>query len=55
MPDGKAIDRDDELGHFVMRQSQDGGQTWGERVEVPFPITAIDTNNTFKGKVKLFW
>lgn len=47
--------RVDELGHFVMRSSDDGGRSWSERVEVPYRLTPLDYNNSFAGKVKIMW
>lgn len=56
LPDGTRCSRTDELGHFVMRYSDDGGRTWSkERYEVPFRLTSLDYNNTWHGKVKMMW
>eukprot|EP01116_Phalansterium_solitarium_P000321 TRINITY_DN10201_c0_g1_i2.p1 TRINITY_DN10201_c0_g1~~TRINITY_DN10201_c0_g1_i2.p1 ORF type:complete len:309 (-),score=51.28 TRINITY_DN10201_c0_g1_i2:85-984(-) len=49
--------RNDELGvSFWMRYSIDLGLTWSKDIyEVPFPTTAIDRANHWKGRVKMFW
>jgi len=37
LPSGEACTRTDELGHFVMKYSDDGGRSWSkQRYEVPF-------------------
>lgn len=56
LPSGKPAARTDELGHFVMRWSDDGARSWSaQRVEVPYRLTALDRHNTFHGKVRLMW
>jgi hypothetical protein len=56
LPNGSPISRDDELGYFVARYSDDGGVTWSpDRYIVSYPATAIDRNNTWKGQVKIMW
>jgi hypothetical protein len=55
-PNGKPITRSDELGFFVFRYSDDGGVTWSrDRGIVPIRFTSIDANNTWLGKVRIFW
>lgn len=56
-PDGKPFTRDDTQGAYVMRWSDDAGQTWSaERVELPWRQTAIDRNNKpFNGSTVMFW
>ena len=56
LPDGAPCTRTDELGHFVMKYSDDGGRTWSkDRYEVPYRKTSIDTHNSWNGKVKTMW
>ena len=56
VPNSTARIRDDSLGHFVMRWSDDGGESWSPTfLEVPFRATAIDRNNTWRGAVKMMW
>eukprot|EP01052_Picozoa_sp_SAG31_P019126 SAG31_NODE_1383_length_8578_cov_3.660573_11_plen_566_part_00 len=56
LPDGKNCTRTDELGHFVMRYSENGGRTWSsDRYEVPYRLTPLDMHNSWKGKVKIMW
>ena len=44
-PGGK---RNDELGLFFSRYSEDGGRSWSaDRYEVPYPDTWIDRHNSF--------
>jgi hypothetical protein len=48
--------RNDELGHFVMKYSDNGGRHWSKkRFEVPYRLTAIDRDNTWGGQVKIMW
>ena len=48
--------RNDLMGGFFRRYSDDGGATWSrERYAVPTPTTALDRANTFKGKTKMLW
>ncbi|MBI4892962.1 MAG: exo-alpha-sialidase [Acidobacteria bacterium] len=51
----RAPRRSDELGWFVYRYSDDHGVTWSERHRVPMRLTRVDRENTFQGKVQLFW
>eukprot|EP00117_Sycon_ciliatum_P020551 scpid33968/ scgid0848/ len=56
LPDGKSLPRQDTLGHFVMKYSDDRGATWSKaRYEIPYRLTSIDTSNSFSGKVKIMW
>ncbi|XP_062503358.1 uncharacterized protein LOC134180262 isoform X2 [Corticium candelabrum] len=56
LPDGKKLGRSDTLGHFVMKYSDDGGDSWSShRYEIPYRLTSIDNNNSWKGKVKMMW
>jgi len=56
LPNSTTPIRNDELGHFVMRWSDDGGESWSPGfLEVPFRPTWIDGNNTFRGAVKMMW
>jgi hypothetical protein len=57
-PQNGSLPRDDEIGHFVMRCSDDAGETWGaagDRWEVPFRLTSIDRHNSWNGTVKIMW
>ena len=49
--------RDDELGYFYMKSSDDGGITWSTaRYRVAYPKTWIDRHNTpFNGTVNIMW
>ena len=48
--------RNDELGHFVMKYSDDEGRSWShKRFEVPYRLTEIDRQNTWGGQVKVMW
>lgn len=56
LPNSTAPIRNDELGHFVMRWSDDGGSSWSSGFqEVPYRSTWVDGNNSFGGKVKMMW
>ena len=55
-PDGKSFTRDDELGFFVARYSDDGGETWSaQRLTLPQRVTRIDRENSFNGSTLIFW
>ena len=46
--------RNDELGKFFMRWSDDGGRHWSPtRIEVPYASTWIDRHNSFAGNKTL--
>ncbi|MBN2295313.1 MAG: exo-alpha-sialidase [Pirellulales bacterium] len=52
----RAPARSDSLGWFVYRYSDDNGRTWSKkRYRLPMPLAPVDRNNTFGGKVQLFW
>jgi hypothetical protein len=45
---GKHIPRVDELGNFVMKYSDDRGESWSsEHLVVPYRTTDVDRNNSF--------
>lgn len=48
-------DRVDMLGWYVSRFSDDGGETWSAQTRIDIPKTEADLNNTFDGKVQMFW
>jgi len=55
-PSGAKVPRDDMIGHYVMRFSDDGGETWSpQRYEVPVRPTSIDASNDWKGAVRIMW
>jgi hypothetical protein len=55
-PDGTPFSRDDELGFFVARYSDDGGETWSaERLTLPQRVTSVDRTNSFNGSTLMFW
>jgi hypothetical protein len=47
--------RNDTLGWYVYRYSDDNGVTWSDRHRIPVRMTRIDRENSFQGKVQLFW
>ena len=56
LPSGQKTTRTDEIGHFVMKYSDNSGRSWSkERYEVPFRLTPLDKFNTWGGKVKEMW
>ncbi len=48
-------DRVDMLGWYVYRFSDDAGETWSDATRIHIPKTEADLNNTFGGKVQMFW
>jgi hypothetical protein len=54
-PDG-FCHRVDSLGHFVLKFSDDHGQTWSEdRIDIPMRTMDIDRQNPYGGELKFFW
>ena len=51
---GKKIVRDDMLGWYCFRYSDDFGATWSERHRLPVRVTRCDRENDWKGKVQIF-
>lgn len=47
--------RNDMLGWYCFRYSDDGGITWSERHRLPLRLTACDLTNDWQGKVQIFW
>lgn len=48
--------RNDMMGNFFLKWTNDFGTTWSKRrVEVPYRMTPVDANNPWKGKVRLMW
>jgi len=47
--------REDMLGWYCFRYSDDQGKTWSDRYRIPMRKTAIDYMNQWKGKVQIFW
>lgn len=47
--------RNDMLGWYCFKYSDDGGQTWSARYRIPVRVTAVDRGNDFEGKVQLMW
>ncbi|MCR9289366.1 MAG: glycoside hydrolase [Bacteroidetes bacterium] len=52
--DGEPI-RNDMLGWYCFKYSEDGGLTWSERNRIPVRVTAADLGNDFKGKTQIMW
>lgn len=51
---GKPI-RNDMLGWYCFKYSDDGGLTWSDRHRIPVRSTRADLNNDWKGQVQIFW
>lgn len=47
--------RDDTLGWYAWKYSDDHGRTWSERHRLPMPVADVDRGNEWKGGVQLFW
>jgi hypothetical protein len=47
--------RDDVLGWYCYKYTDDGGRSWSERFRLPMRVTECDRGNDFQGKVQLFW
>jgi hypothetical protein len=51
---GKNI-RNDMLGWYCFKYTDDGGEKWSERFRIPMRKTEADLNNDWKGDVQIFW
>ncbi|MCC6724287.1 MAG: exo-alpha-sialidase [Saprospiraceae bacterium] len=47
--------RNDMLGWYCFKYSDDGGLTWSKRHRLPLRKTACDLNNDWQGEVQIFW
>lgn len=47
--------REDMLGWYCYRYSDDEGKTWSERHRLDVRKTTVDMNNDWKGKVQIMW
>ena len=56
MPDGSRCSRNDDMGEFALKYSDNGGASWSkQRWGVPLRSTAIDRSNTYGGAVHLIY
>jgi len=51
---GKRI-RNDMLGWYCYRYSDNHGKTWSKRYRLPMRKTEVDLNNDWQGAVQIFW
>jgi hypothetical protein len=51
---GRAI-RNDMLGWFCFRYSDDEGKNWSKRYRINVPNKKVDIENDWNGKVQMFW
>ena len=47
--------RNDMLGWYCFKFSDDGGRSWSDRHRLPVRVTACDRGNDWKGDVQIFW
>jgi hypothetical protein len=47
--------REDMLGWYCYKYSDDEGKTWSDRYRIDVPAKAVDLNNDWKGEVQIFW
>jgi hypothetical protein len=52
---GEKLPRNDMLGWYCFKFSDDGGLNWSERHRLPMRLTACDLANDWQGKVQIFW
>lgn len=52
---GKTNIREDMLGWYCFRYSDDGGRSWSARYRIPMRKTVCDLTNDWDGKVQMFW
>ena len=56
LPSGERCSRNDDMGGFALKFTDDGGASWSaQRWPVPLRVTAIDRDNTYAGKVALIY
>lgn len=55
LPGSKKKIRNDMLGWYCFKYSDDNGMTWSKRYRIPVRTTAADRANQWKGKVMVFW
>ena len=52
----KPLPREDMMGGFFLKVSDDGGQTWSEKkYQIPVRKTKIDIGNEWNGTVQMMW
>jgi hypothetical protein len=47
--------REDMLGWYCFKYSDDGGKSWSKRYRLPVRETSLDRNNDWQGKVQILW
>lgn len=47
--------REDMLGWYCYKYSDDKGKTWSERYRIDIPNKPVDLNNQWNGDVQIFW
>jgi hypothetical protein len=47
--------REDMLGWYCFKYTDDGGNTWSERYRLDVPITDVDLRNDWSGEVQIMW
>ena len=47
--------REDMLGWYCFKYTDDNGKTWSERHRIDVPNRAVDMNNDWNGEVQIFW
>jgi hypothetical protein len=47
--------REDILGWYCFKYSDDKGKTWSKRYRLPINVTAVDRQNDWGGKVHIMW
>ena len=52
---GKENIREDMLGWYCYKYSDDKGKTWSKRYRLPVRVTSVDYGNDWAGKVQIMW
>jgi len=52
---GKKNIREDMLGWYCYKYTDDDGLTWSDRYRIDVPLTSVDLNNDWNGEVRIFW
>jgi hypothetical protein len=47
--------REDMLGWYCFKFSDDQGKTWSKRYRLPVRVTEVDRNNDWEGEVQILW
>ena len=47
--------REDMLGWYCYKYTDDGGNSWSDRYRLPVRLTGVDYQNDWNGEVQILW